>query len=229
MKTRLTAPHPIRIAIIEDESLLLDAVKLALGRTRGLSIVGDARSRTDGLAMVTRTQPHVLLLDVGLTDGSGLDLLHELKRAAPQTRCLILTGMHDNRLILQAIRRAADGFLFKNCGIPRLVKAIRRLACGQTAWEPELLMRVAGSDGAGREDAQETGIGSLNPVETRIAGFIAEGMTNREIGTQMHLAEKTIRNRISLIMDKLQVSRRSRIASLFIQGGGPGERARPGR
>lgn len=206
----------IRLALIEDETLLREAMKTLLKQEPGFVVAGDAGGRIDGLKMIARVNPDILLLDINLGEDSGLDMLQEIKVLSPRLRCLVLTGLTDDHLILKAVRGAADGFMLKSCSIQALVRAIRLLATGQKAWSNDLLIRMAALDTPPHEDPKETGMASLDAIEFRIAGLVSEGLTNREIGVHLALAEKTIRNRISIIMEKLPATRRSRIAALFI-------------
>jgi two-component system response regulator DevR len=213
---RLPKPS-IRIVLVEDHTLLRESMRRILNHERGLQVVGTAANRGEGLALIKTIQPDVLIQDVCLGEEDGLEMLREVKLLAPKTRCLVLTGFTDDGLLLQAIRQAADGFLLKSCSMPSLFKAIRLVADGHRAWDNDSLARLARLDSTPKKESQDTGMQSLAPLEFRIAKLIAEGLTNREIGQQLHLAEKTIRNRVSVIMDKLQVKRRAKIAALFIQ------------
>jgi DNA-binding NarL/FixJ family response regulator len=191
-------------------------MKTILNGKRGITVVGDAANRAEGLAMLRRVKPDILIQDIRLGQDDGLQMLREVKTFSPKTRCLVLTGFTEDTLLLQAIRQSADGFLLKSCSMPLLVRAIRQVAGGEPFWDHDTLTRLVGlNTSSGEGEPLETGMGMLTPVEYRIAGYIAEGLTNREIGKRVHLAEKTIRNRISIIMDKLQVTRRSKIAALF--------------
>jgi two-component system, NarL family, response regulator DevR len=212
-----TSTTPIRVALVEDHTLLRESIKAILNDKPRITVVGDAANRADGLAMIKKVKPDILVQDIRLGQDDGLMMLREVKDMAPGTRCLVLTGFTEDNLMLRAIRQSADGFLLKSCSMPVLVKAIRQVAGGQPFWDQDTLARLAGIDTASGLDAKESGLDSLTSMEQRIAGYIAEGLTNREIGNRVHLAEKTIRNRISIIMDKLQVTRRSKIAALFTQ------------
>lgn len=206
---------PIRIFLMEDQTLLRESMRRILNNEQGLRVVGTASTRADGLALIKKTKPDVLIQDACLGEEDGLEMLRDARALAPGIRCLVLTAFTDDGVLLQAIRQAADGFLLKTCSMPSLFKAIRLVAEGRQVWDNETLTRLARLDGEARKEAKETGMDSLVPLEFQIAKLIAAGLTNREIGQHLHLAEKTIRNRVSVIMDKLQVARRSKIAALF--------------
>jgi two-component system response regulator DevR len=218
MKKRLSTPgihKPIRVGFIDDHTLFRESVKRILNSEPDIDVVGDSAGRVDGIAMILREKPDVLIQDIGLGSTDGLAMLSEIKTLAPRLKCLILTGMTDNHHILRAIRSRADGYLLKDCSMPALIEAIRKLARGQTIWDPALIARLMETDSKHDKELDVEGIKSLTASESKIAHLIAEGLTNREIGKRLHLAEKTIRNRISLIMDKLQVTRRAKIATLY--------------
>ncbi len=205
----------IRVAMIDDHSLFLESLKPILNAEPDIEVVGDATGREDGLAMIRRTQPHVLIQDICLGPDDGLKLFKEIKGAAPRTRCLVLTGFAENDFILRAIRQHMDGFLLKSCSTAILTNAIRQVAAGHKIWDHTILSRLAELDPSSERAHHVTGIKSLTAGERKIAHCIAEGMINRQIGTELHLSEKTIRNRITVIMEKLQVSRRSGVAALY--------------
>lgn len=206
---------PIRIVFIDDHTLFRHTLSHVLNEEPDIKVVGEAAGRDEGLAMITRLNPDILIQDINLGTDDGLEVMHEIRTLSPQLKCLILTGMVENALILRAIRKRADGYLLKDCAIPAVIEAIRKLARGQKVWDPSLIARLADLDPDPARDGGPAGMENLNTTEQRIAQLIAEGHTNRQIGQQLHLAEKTIRNRISLILDKLQVPRRSCIASLY--------------
>jgi DNA-binding NarL/FixJ family response regulator len=208
-------PKPIRIGFIDDHTLFRHSLTQVLNAESDMKVVGDAAGREDGLAMIERHNPDILIQDISLGSEDGLEVMHEIKAAAPALKCLVLTGMVEDCHILRAIRKRADGYLLKDCSIPVIVEAIRKLARGQKVWDPSLIARLADMDPSPPYDTGLTGVDSLNSTEQQIAHLIAEGHTNREIGLQLHLAEKTIRNRISLILEKLHVPRRTNIASLY--------------
>lgn len=218
MKHPPSAPvlqSPIRVGFIDDHTLFRESVKSILNSEPDIDIVGDSAGRADGLAMIVRDKPDILIQDINLGSIDGLTLMSEIKTLDPTLKCLILTGLIEEHHILRAIRSGADGYLLKDCSMPDLIETIRKLAKGRIVWDPVLIARLAGKNLKPAEAPETKGIKSLTASESKIAHLIAEGLTNREIGKRLHLAEKTIRNRISLIMDKLQVTRRAKIATLY--------------
>jgi two-component system response regulator DevR len=209
------APRMIHVAMIDDHTLFRESLKTILNAEPDIEVVGDAMGREDGLAMIGRTQPNVLIQDICLGPDDGIKLFREIKVASPRTRCLILTGFVENDFILRAIRQHMDGFLLKSCSAFVLTNAIRQVAAGHKAWDHAILSRLAELDPPSRQAPHVSGMKALTAGERKIAHCIAEGMTNRQIGIELHLAEKTIRNRITVIMEKLHVARRSGVAALY--------------
>jgi len=204
---------PIRVALVDDHTLFRETLKVVLNTERDIQVIGDAANLTDGLAMVRRSQPDVLIQDICLGADDGLQMLQEIRTTVPAVRCLILTGFVADDYIRRALRKHADGFLLKSCSMPALITAIRQVAGGHKTWDNSILTRLAVLDST--ELPERGGIALLTPPEHKIARLIAEGLTNREIGVRLHLAEKTIRNRVSLILDKLHVTRRAKLAALY--------------
>jgi len=207
--------HPIRVALVEDHTLLRESMKRILNVEHGISVVGDTGSRHEGITMIRAVKPDVLIQDICLGQDDGLQMLTDIKAISPATKCLILTAYRDDNLVMRAIRKSADGFLHKSCSMSLLIQAIRQVACGHQHWDCDTLAQLAGCGSNIRDAAPETGLKALSPNEIRIAGLIADGLTNREIGKRLHFAEKTIRNRVSFIMEKLEVTRRSKIAAIY--------------
>ncbi len=214
-RERTPTPNPIRIGFIDDHTLFRHSLTHVLNAEPDMQVVGDAAGRRDGLAMIGQHKPDILIQDINLGSDDGLEVMHEIKTTVPHLKCLVLTGMVEDSHILRAIRKQADGYLLKDCSIPVIVEAIRKLARGQKMWDPSLIARLAEMDPKPCGNAGGGSVNKLTPIEQKIAHLIAEGHTNREIGKQLHLAEKTIRNRVSLILEKLQVPRRTKIAALY--------------
>jgi len=210
-------PALIRVALIDDHTLLRETLKSILNTESDIQVVGDTANRTESLAMIEKEQPTVIVLDICLGHDNGLDLLRHLKSISPSIKCLIVTAFTEDDFILKAIQSHADGYLPKTCSIPTLVNAIRQVANNHAFWDESILKRLSDLHTQKQFPQNTEKIDYLSPNEKEISRLIAEGLTNGEIGQRVHLAEKTIRNRISLIMDKLHVSRRSKLAALYTE------------
>lgn len=214
---RSASATPIRVALVDDHSLLRETLKSILNAVPGILVVGDAADYNESLIMIETKCPTVVLLDICLGHDNGLDVLRHLKATAPHIKCLIVTGFTEDDFILEAIRHHADGYVMKTCAIATLVYAIQQVAADHKFWDESILKRLSDINLKRRPLNNQDEVDLLTPGEKEISRLVAEGMTNGEIGQKVHLAEKTIRNRISLIMDKLHISRRSKLAALYIE------------
>jgi DNA-binding NarL/FixJ family response regulator len=176
-----------------------------------LTVVGEAGSIAEAMARVPATRPDVAVFDVRLPDGSGVEACRELRDRTPGTVYLMLTSYADDEALFEAIMAGASGYVLKDIRGNDLVDAIRTVASGKSLLDPALTQRVlerirAGRDGDGRLTA-------LSDQERRILELIGEGLTNRQIGDRLHLAEKTVKNYVSSLFAKLGMERRTQAAA----------------
>jgi two-component system response regulator DevR len=162
-----------------------------------------------------RLQPDLVLLDIRLPDGTGLDACELMLARAPATRVLILTSVADDTLVENAIRAGAHGYLLKEIDRRGLVQAIRDVAAGKSVLDPNVTARVMELMRSGRDN--EKILATLSPQEARVLALIAEGCTNKEVGVKLGLSEKTVKNYLSTVFEKLHVSRRAEAAVMFAQ------------
>ncbi len=211
------APHPIRLLIIDDSPLIRAGLRAVLEDNREVAIVGEAGTAADGLAAVLAHQPDVVLLDLRLPDLPGLQACREILRRRPGTHVLILTSSADERNVHEAIAVGASGYLLKESDGTALGAAVKRAASGHSVIDPSLadqvlnLMRRPPAPGAAER------LAVLSAQERRILVLLADGLTNRQIGDQLHLTEKTVKNYLATIFDKLHVTRRAQAAALYAQ------------
>jgi two-component system response regulator DevR len=216
MTTAGTESHPIKVLIVEDSPLVRAGLRAVLSDENAIEIVGEAATAEEAFKAVESTQPAVVLLDIRLPDGTGIGVCERVRHAFPDVRMLMLSSLDDDRIIQEALNAGASGYLLKENDGPALVSAITRVAAGESVVDPRLagsLIRLATSD-------RRTGdIASLSKQENNVLALIAEGKTNKEIGSELSITEKTVKNYVSNIFDKLNVSRRSHAVALFISGG----------
>lgn len=209
-------PSPrIRLVLVDDSQVVRAGLRALLGSEAGLEIAGEAASVATAVATCARLAPDVVLLDIRLPDGSGFDACRQILRQRPDTRILILTSVADDTLVDEAIRAGAHGYLLKEINAPALVQAIRDVAAGRSILDPAVTARVLQlvRSGSGAADV----LASLSPQERRVLASIAEGRTNKEVGAELGLSEKTVKNYLSNIFEKLHVSRRAQAAALYAQ------------
>lgn len=202
--------------LVDDHEVVREGVKAMLESTSELTVVAQAGTVADAVLRARSYKPDVIVMDVRLPDGSGVDACRDILRERPESRILMLTSYEDDRALFDAIMAGAAGYLLKQIRGSELVDGIRRVAQGESLLDPavtaSVLQRVR--DGSGSADP---GLARLTPTERRILDGIAAGSTNREIGETLGLAEKTIKNYVSTILSKLHVARRAEAAAYLVE------------
>lgn len=201
-----------RVFVVDDHEIVRRGVAQLIDAEPDLEVVGEAASVHEATRRIAATQPDVAVLDVRLPDGSGIDLCRDIRSAHPSVKCLILTAYDDDEALRSAVLAGASGYVIKNVRGSSIVEAVRLAASGGTIQAPDVMMRAA------RSLHPETAppAGSIDPGlslrESQILGLIAEGMTNREIGERLGIAEKTVKNYVSGLLAKLGMERRTQAA-----------------
>ena len=213
--TAPSASSPIRLVLIDDSEVVRTGLRTLLGTDPGLSVIGEASNLATGVEASARLKPDVVLLDIRLPDGTGIEACRQILKRTPQSRVLILTSLLDDSIVDEAIRAGAHGYLLKEIDGRGLVNAIRDVALGKSILDPAVtarVMQILKSGGTGRD-----AFASLSPQEKRVLGLIAEGCTNKEVGVKLGLSEKTVKNYLSTVFEKLHVSRRAEAAVIYAQ------------
>jgi len=203
---------PIRLVIVDDSELVRAGLRALLEDIPGLQLVAEAGTAAAALEVCQREKPDVVLLDLRLPDGTGLEVCRELLKLRAETRIVFLTSADDENTVDEAIRAGAHGYLLKDINGPGLVQAIRAAAAGQSTLDPMITARLMKLV---REAGAPTTLAALSPQERRVLALIAEGRTNKEVGAELGLAEKTVKNYLSNIFDKLHVTRRAQAAAMY--------------
>ncbi|MCK8678094.1 MULTISPECIES: response regulator transcription factor [Streptomyces] len=228
---------PIRVFLLDDHEVVRRGVHDLLDGEPDLTVVGQAGTAAQALARVPALRPDVAVLDVRLPDGDGVGVCRELRSRMPELACLMLTSFDDEEALLDAIMAGASGYVLKQITGTDLVAAVRGVASGQSLLDPGATARVmARLRGGERPEEGPPGLATLTAREREVLTLVGEGLTNREIGERLHLAEKTVKNNISRLLAKLGVERRVQAAVLAAQlpaqpvrPGGDGRPARHGR
>ncbi len=219
------ASPPIRLVLIDDSPLIRAGLRAVLEGQKAVAIVGEAGTAVEGLATVVRQKPDVVLLDLRLPDRPGLAVCREILQRRPGTRVLILTSAVEERSVREAIAIGAHGYLLKENDGASLVAAITRVAAGHSVLDPSLADQVLRLMKRGAEPAPAGDrLALLSAQERRVLALLAEGLTNKGIGEKLGLTEKTVKNYLSNIFDKLHLTNRAQAAALYAQGSPP----RPG-
>lgn len=213
----------LRLVIVDDSELVRTGLRAVLSMQPDFELVGEAGNVATGVETCLRLTPDVALLDVRLPDGTGFDICRQILARQPDARVLILTSVADDTVVDEAIRAGAHGYLLKDIDSRGLGQAIRDVAAGKSILDPAITARVlrllksGGSSPAGGNSLLDT----LSPQEKRVLALIAEGCTNKEVGARLNLSEKTVKNYLSTVFEKLHVSRRAEAAALYAQQAKP--------
>lgn len=200
---------PFRILVVDDHEVVRSGLLSLVERTDDLVVVGEAATSAEALSLLETVDPDVVVLDVRLPDQDGIELCREIRSRPTAPGCLVLTSFGGDDLFLRAAVAGASGFMLKTAGGQEVLAAIRRVATG------EVLFDAAETAAAlARVGVRRTPRAALSPQQSRIFDLLAQGLTNREIASLMHLSEKTVRNYVSAVLLKLGLRRRSEVAAL---------------
>jgi two-component system response regulator DevR len=204
------APTPIRIFLLDDHEVVRRGIAELLAAVPGFEIVGEAGTVEQALPRVLAARPDVAILDARLPDGSGIDVCRDIRSALPSTYCLILTSYDDQDAVLSAVLAGASGYVLKEVRTSGLVDAIQQTALGRSLIDPAVIAQVL--DRVRDGSPADNRLAALTTREREVLGLIAEGLSNRQIGDRMFLAEKTVKNYVSSLLSKLGMERRTQAA-----------------
>ena len=203
-------PDEVRIFLLDDHEVVRRGIAELLEQVPGFSVVGEAGTAEQAVARAVACRPDVAVLDMRLPDGSGIDVCREIRSALPDTHCLILTSYDDQDAVLSAVLAGASGYVLKEIRTVDLVDAIRQAALGRTLIDPTVIAQVM--DRVREGNPADARLAALTEREREVLDLVAEGMTNRQIGEQLFLAEKTVKNYVSSLLGKLGMERRTQAA-----------------
>lgn len=204
------ARDPIRVFLLDDHEVVRRGVADLLSSESDIDIIGEAGTAAEAIARIPALSPDVAVLDVRLPDGNGVEVCRDMRSALPALKCLMLTSFADDEALFDAIIAGASGYVLKQIKGNDLIDAVRRVAAGESLLDPSATARVL--DRLRRGEAQDPRFESLTEQERRILELIGEGLTNREIGERMFLAEKTVKNYVSNLLAKMGMERRTQVA-----------------
>ena len=209
----------IRVVLVDDHEIVRRGIGELLGAEPDIEVVGEAATAHEATSRILALLPDVVLLDVRLPDGSGIDVCREIRSAHPEIRCLMLTAYDDEEAMTSAVIAGASGYVLKDIRGVGLLDSLRKVAAGTVLLNPVLKSRLVEKMAARVET--DPRLGSLTGRENQILALIADGLTNRQIGERLSIAEKTVKNYVSGILNKLGLQRRTQAAILRL-GGTPG-------
>ena len=203
---------PIRVYLLDDHEVVRQGLKALLEASGDIEVVGESSTATEAASRIPALRPDVAVLDARLPDGSGIEVCRTVRAVDPTIRGLILTSYDDDEALFAAIMAGASGYVLKEIKGSDLVSAVRQVAAGNSLIDPSLTAKVLERVRNPPSTAPE--LADLTEQEMKLLGFIAEGLTNRQIGERMFLAEKTVKNYVSSILAKLGLERRTQAAVL---------------
>ena len=204
----------IRVFLLDDHEVVRRGLVALLEAAGDIEVVGESGSAQEAQRRIPALRPDVAILDARLPDGSGIDVCREVRSADPGIKALILTSYQDDEALFSAIMAGAAGYVLKQVRGTDLLDAVRTVAAGQSLLDPAVTLRVLERIRNGDKPSEPDQLATLTAQERRILELIAQGMTNRQIGENLFLAEKTVKNYVSSLLAKLGVERRTQAAIL---------------
>ena len=209
--------RPIRLLLVDDHEVVRVGLRTVLHNNHSITVVGEAGSKAAAVRAVKRLQPDIVLMDVRLPDGSGIDVCRTILARHPTTRIIFLTSYADDDSVLAAVLAGAQGYVLKNIDSGLLVRSIRSVFNGQSILSPALTKRALNWIKDWPAQADHGRGQSLSPQEERVLALVAEGLTNKEIATTLRLSDKTVKNYLANVFQKLHISRRAQAAAFFVK------------
>jgi two-component system response regulator DevR len=203
----------LRILLVDDHEVVRVGVRALIDRQPDMEVVGEAGTVREAVSQAELLAPDVVVLDVRLPGGDGLEACEKIKSQRPETRVIILTSFPDDHVLFDAIAAGADGYVLKQIGSDDLIRALERVGEGESLLDPSLTERVFSKMREVRHQERAHAFADLSAQEMQILSLIAEGRTNPEIGIVLHLSEKTVRNYVSVILGKLNLVSRAQAAA----------------
>lgn len=203
----------LRILLVDDHEVVRLGVRALIDDEPGMEVVGEAGTVQEALTLVNVLLPDVVVLDMRLPDGHGVDACRQIKTDLPETRVIVLTSFPNEEVILDAISAGADGYVLKQIGSGELLTALQRVGQGESLLDPAITGRVLARMREMHRLEQASSFASLSDREMQILARVAQGKTNREIGEDLNLSETTARNYVSSILSKLNLTSRAQAAA----------------
>ena len=204
---------PLRVMLVDDHEIVRDGIRAMLETQDDIVVTTEAGTVREAIDEAARTRPDVIVMDVRLTDGSGIEATREIRAARPATKVLMLTSFADDEALFASIMAGASGYVLKQVKSGDLLHAIRAVGAGDSLLDPSMTTAVLDRLRKGKHLMADEKLARLSPQEERILQQIADGKTNKEIGDDLSLAEKTVKNYVSSILSKLEVARRAEAAA----------------
>ena len=212
---------PLRVMIVDDHEVVRNGIKALLEDEGGMTVAAEAGTVKEAIERAEWARPDVIVMDVRLADGSGIEATREIRAKLPKTQVLMLTTFADDDALFASIMAGASGYVLKQIKGGDLVRAVRAIGQGENLLDPAVTKGVLDRLRKGKHLLKDERLARLSAQEERILGAIAAGKTNRQIGDELHLAEKTVKNYVSSILSKLEVARRAEAAAYLARHTNP--------
>jgi two-component system, NarL family, response regulator DevR len=203
----------VRVMLVDDHEIVRQGLRSLLEAEDDLEVVAEADSGSSALALANTHVPDVVVMDVRMPGGSGVEACRAIRDQRPETQVIMLTSFSDDEALFNSIMAGASGFVLKQIRGHDLVDAIRTVGAGNSLLDPNVTKRVLERLRKAHFDDKDPKLARLSPQEERILEMVGEGLTNREIAARIHLSDKTVKNYVSSILQKLEVTRRVEAAS----------------
>ena len=210
----MPALNPLTILLVDDHDIVRQGLNALLSRYDDMVVIGEAGTANEAIEQAVRLHPDIVILDIRLPDGSGIEVCREILSQNSEIRILILTSYSDEEALFGSIMSGASGYLLKEIKSGELIESIRKVGSGYSLLDPIVTKRVLNKF---RENGSEDKWTKLSNQEQAILELISDGMTNRQISHVMSLSEKTIKNYVSSILNKLELSRRTQAATYLVK------------
>jgi DNA-binding NarL/FixJ family response regulator len=204
---------PLRVMLVDDHEVVRAGIRALLEASDDIIVTAEAGSVRDAIDEADRARPDVVVMDVRLADGSGIEATREIRAQHPKTAVVMLTSFADDEALFASIMAGASGYVLKQVKGGELLRAIRTVGSGESLLDPAVTTSVLDRLRKGKHLMKDERLARLSPQEERILAAVADGKTNREIGDELNLAEKTVKNYVSSILSKLEVARRAEAAA----------------
>ena len=214
--------RPLRLVVVDDHEVVRQGLVALLGRREAFQVVGEAGTAEEALAVVRRFRPDLVVMDVRLPDGSGIEACREIRAEMPEVRVIILTSYPDEEAVLSAIIAGASGYLLKQIRGRDLVNALEAVGRGESLLDPAVTEKVLERVRRIATGTYTDELAALTAQEQRILALVAEGKTNKEIASEVFLSDKTVKNYVSSILSKLNLERRAQAAAFVAKHRIPG-------
>ena len=216
----MIAQPSVRVLVVDDHEVVRKGIRNLLAATDDLVVSAEAATMREAIDQVERSEPDVVVMDLRLANENGIEVTREIRTRRPNIRVLMLSSFADEEAVLASIMAGAAGYVLKQIKGDDLVNAIRAVARNQNLLDPAVTRNVLDRFRGESRLAKDKKLARLSAQEERVLSLIATGMTNKQIGEELHLAEKTVRNYVSTILGKLEVARRSEAAVYLTRHGG---------